>query len=172
MARPWGQTSLVELTWYGSALGQAVRDAERAAIAETLDAAVDHAKAHHSWTSRTGAALASIRRADIVPSPGAVSSYFGFMPIALTNPHRARSQKTGRLRKASKWDMHGLFLEIGWSERGSGPSASYVERLRRIQRGARGGYHPGDWTVHGAAEHEFPHLWERIRAHLPADMRS
>ena len=73
---------------------------------------------------------------------------FGFEPIALPgNTHRARSRKTGRLRRPKTWDMHGLFLEIGFRGR------------------------PGDHTIRRAADREFPKLAERLRAHLPAELR-
>ena len=124
--------------------------AERAAVIETLDAAVADAKASHGWQSRTGAALLSIRREE--PKPAAagrgVLGAFGFEPIPLAgNTHRARSRKTGRLRRPRTWDMHGLFLEIGFRGR------------------------PGDHTIRRAADREFPHLAERLRAHLPAELR-
>jgi hypothetical protein len=137
--------------WRAQELLSKAADAERAAVVETLDAAVAAAKADHGWRSRTGAALASIRRED--PKPAArgrgVLGAFGFEPIALVaNTHRARSRKTGRLRAPRRWDMHGLFLEIGFRGR------------------------PGDHTIRRAADREFPHLAERLRAHLPRELRA
>ena len=140
----------VQLTWKGDAVRTAVAAAERTGLTETLDAAVTDARATHGWKSRTGAALASIRREDVkAKSARGFVGAFGFEPIGLVgNLHRARSRQTGRLRKASKWDMHGLFLEIGSHGR------------------------PGDHTIRRAADREFPHLWERIRTHLPANVRA
>lgn len=153
------------LNWRAQELLTAVATAERAALIETLDAAVAAAKANHGWQSRTGTALSSIQREDVkfrseeaglrlalagrgTGERGLVSA-FGFMPVALTgNTHRARSQKTGRLRKPRKWDVHGIFLEIGFRSRS------------------------GDRTIRRAADREFPKFPERIRQHLLADMRS
>ena len=153
------------LTWRAQELLSRLATAERAALIETLDAAVADAKASHGWQSRTGAARFSIQREDLkfrseeaglrlaLAGQGSgergLVGAFGFEPIPLTgNTHRARSQKTGRLRKPRKWDVHGLFLEIGF----------------------RG--HPGDHTIRRVADREFPRFPERIRQHLPADLRS
>ena len=137
--------------WRATQLLAIAAQAERAAVIETLDAAVADAKASHGWQSRTGAALLSIRRED--PKPAAagrgVLGAFGFEPIPLAgNTHRARSRKTGRLRRPKTWDMHGLFLEIGFRGR------------------------PGDHTIRRAADREFPKLAERIRAQLPKELRA
>jgi hypothetical protein len=153
------------LNWRAHELLSTLATAERAALIETLDAAVAAAKADHGWQSRTGAALSSIQREDVqfrseeaglrlalagrgTGERGLVGA-FGFIPIPLTgNTHRARSQKTGRLRKPRKWDVHGRFLEIGFRGR------------------------PADHTIGRAAAREFPRFPERIRQHLPADLRS
>ena len=137
--------------WRAAQLLAVVAKAERAAIIQTLDAAVADAKASHSWQSRTGAALLSIRREE--PKPTAIGrgvlGAFGFEPIPLPgNTHRARSRTSGRLRRPKRWDMHGLFLEIGFRGR------------------------PGDHTIRRAADREFPKLAERLRAHLPAELRA
>ncbi|MDE3095599.1 MAG: hypothetical protein KGK07_06320 [Chloroflexota bacterium] len=137
--------------WRAAQLLAFAAAAERAAVIETLDAAVADAKASHGWQSRTGAALLSIRREDPRPSAAGrgVLGAFGFEPIPLVgNTHRERSRKTGRLRQPRTWDMHGLFLEIGFRGR------------------------PGDHTIRRAADREFPTLPERIRAHLPAELRA
>ena len=137
--------------WRAQQLLAIAAKAERAAVVETLDAAVADAKADHGWQSRTGAALLSIRREE--PKPAAagrgVLGAFGFEPIPLAgNTHRARSRKSGRLRRPKRWDMHGLFLEIGFRGR------------------------PGDHTIRRAADREFPKLAERMRAHLPKELRA
>ena len=137
--------------WRAKELLSKAAQAERAAVIETLDAAVADAKASHGWQSRTGAALVSIRREDPRPADQGrgVLGAFGFEPIPLAgNTHRARSRKSGRLRRPKRWDMHGLFLEIGFRGR------------------------PGDHTIRRAADREFPKLAERMRAHLPTELRA
>jgi len=154
------------IEWRAQQLLEITSKAEARAIIETLDAAVVAAKADHGWRSRTGAALFSIGRepglkfitenqayTNALAGRGSgargLTGAFGFLPIPLHyNIHRARSRKSGRLRKPRKWDMHGLFLEIGFRGR------------------------PGDHTIGRAAAREFPRFPERIRQHLPADLRS
>lgn len=139
--------------WFADEIYRKIAVAEAGAVIETLDAAVASAKADHGWQTRTGAAEQSIQR---VLSDGTAGQKvggirldrgargaFGFVPIDVIGPVKPRrSQKTGRLRKAKHWDMHGFFLEVGFRGRA------------------------GDHTIRRAGDREFPQLAERIARRL------
>lgn len=120
----------VRTTWHGEELQKRMRAAEQGALEETAQLATARARAvHPGWQSRTGQAEASIQPIRLTRQLTHAAAFIAFLPIPLTgNAHRARSRKTGRLRKPKKWDMHGIFLEIGFLGR---PGARALDAAAR-----------------------------------------
>lgn len=109
----------MRISWRGAEVARLVREAERAAVQATLDAAAERARMHHAgWVSRTGAAERSIAAEHAESGPGGARGRFGFA--------------------------------VGYG--------GFLERRDR--------------TLARAADEEFPHLGERIRAHVTEQVRS
>ena len=69
----------MRISWRGAEVARLVREAERAAVQATLDAAAERARMHHAgWSSRTGAAERSISAERAESSADGARGRFGF----------------------------------------------------------------------------------------------